>query len=62
MEDRLLTRLMTEEDYAARIDYLGETVTLSVEGQIGSIALTLEEFGNYVRFLDAVLRRLEHDV
>lgn len=62
MEDRLLTRLMTEKDYAARIDYLGETVTLSVEGQIGSITLTLEEFGNYVRFLNAVSRRLEHDV
>ncbi len=58
MEDKILTRRISEGDYVADINYQVETVTLSVNGQSGSVELMLSELGDYVRFLDAVNKRL----
>ena len=38
MEDKILTRRISEGDYVADINYQSETVELSVNGQAGSFA------------------------
>ena len=58
MEDKILTRRISEGDYVADINYQSETVELSVNGQAGSFELELSELGNYIRFMDAVNKRL----
>ncbi|OUP59051.1 hypothetical protein [Butyricicoccus pullicaecorum] len=58
MEDKILTRRISEGDYAADINYQSETVELSVYGQASSFELELSELGNYIQFLDAVNKRM----
>lgn len=58
MEDKILTRLMCEDDYTADINYQDEIVSLQVSGQHSVIELELRELGDYIRFLDAVNKRL----
>lgn len=58
MEDKILTRRISEGDYIANINYQSETVELSVYGQASSFELELSELGNYIRFLDAVNKRM----
>lgn len=58
MEDKILTRRISEGDYVADINYQSETVELSVNGQAGSFELELSELGDYIRFLDAVNKRM----
>lgn len=58
MEDKILTRRISEGDYVADINYQSETVELSVNGQAGSFELELSELGNYIRFMDAVNKRM----
>lgn len=58
MEDKILTRRISEGDYVADINYQSEAVELSVNGQAGSFELELSELGNYIRFLDAVNKRM----
>lgn len=58
MEDKILTRRISEGDYVADINYQSETVKLSVNGQAGSFELELSELGNYIRFMDAVNKRM----
>lgn len=58
MEDKILTRRISEGDYVADICYQGEVVELSVVGQPDSFELRISELGDYIRFLDAVNKRL----
>ena len=58
MEDKILTRRISEGDYVADICYQGEVVGLSVIGQSVSFELKISELGDYVRFLDAVNKRM----
>lgn len=58
MEDKILTRRISEGDYVADINYQSETVELSVYGQASSFELELSELGNYIQFLDAVNKRM----
>lgn len=58
MEDKILTRRISEGDYIANINYQSETVELSVYGQASSFELELSELGNYIQFLDAVNKRM----
>ena len=58
MEDKILTRRISEGDYVADINYQSETVELSVNGQAGSFELELSELGDYIRFLDTVNKRM----
>ena len=58
MEDKILTRRISEGDYVAYICYQGEVVELSVIGQSDSFELKISELGDYVRFLDAVNKRM----
>ena len=58
MEDKILTRRISEGDYVADINYQSETVELSANGQAGSFELELSELGNYIQFLDAVNKRM----
>ncbi len=58
MEDKILTRRISEGDYVADICYQGEVVELSVIGQSDSFELKISELGDYIRFLDAVNKRM----
>nr|DAO23214.1 MAG TPA: hypothetical protein [Caudoviricetes sp.] len=56
MEDKVLTRRISESDYIADINYEKEAVDLSVIGA-GMLELKICELGDYIRFLDAVNKR-----